>query len=77
MIRFDRAMSKRTFINNLLKAGLIERHSVRGWYVAPSRPDQLYSHRSLIWVFGKEVAPGRYIYRREFLEPLMKESVGK
>ena len=77
MIRFDKEMSKRVFINNLLKAGLIERQS-RGWYVVTSRRDRgLYTTNSLIWVFGKEVAPGRYIYRREFLEPLLKDSVKK
>lgn len=76
MIRFDRDMSKRTFINNLLEAGLIERHSSgRGWYVVPSRPGQLYHHRSLIWVFGKEVAPGRFIYKKEAVEALIQENL--
>ena len=71
MIRFDRDMSKRTFINNLLKAGLIERES-RGCTV-PSRPDWgLYPVRILIWCFGKEVAPGRYIYKREKIEAMMQ-----
>ena len=75
MIRFDKAMSKRTFINNLLKAGLIERES-RGWYTVPSRSDWgLYPVRILIWCFGKEVAPGRYIYKREKIEAMMQGSV--
>ena len=72
-LNFERDISQNAFINGLLRAGLIERYK-RGWYIIPSRPDLLHSRCTLLWVFGKKVAPGRYRYNREVIEALMQGS---
>lgn len=71
-----RDMNQDTFINRLLEAGLIIRHS-RGWYMVPSSPDlALYNRRSILDMFGEEIAPGRHVFKEEVIE-MMQGSVAQ
>lgn len=65
-------MNQDTFIDRLLEVGIIQRER-RGWYtISWEDVGRLYSRRNILDIFGEEVAPGRYIFRREVIEALMQ-----
>lgn len=70
----NRHMNSDVFINRLLVVGAIERVR-RGWYTIPRRDDgRLYDRAAIHHIFGYEVAPGRFIFRREVVEELRQGS---
>ena len=61
----NRDMNQDTFINRLLVVGAIER-ATRGWYTVPrSNSGELFNRNKLLEIFGDEVAPGRYTFKRD------------
>lgn len=70
----NRHMNSDVFINRLLVVGAIERVR-RGWYIIPRRGDgREYNRSDIHRMFGYEVAPGRYIFKRDVVEAMRQGS---
>ena len=67
-------MTKNTFINRLLKIGVIVRFS-RGWYIIPAHhADVLVDRRYICSTFGIELGEGRFRFNTEAVNEALAES---